>query len=208
MFSGIIEAKAQVVEFSPSGDNFCLRIERPVSFDDISLGDSIATDGVCLTVEKLSPQEIQFSVGPETLKVTGWHSRLAQGRTVNLERSLRLGDRIHGHLVTGHVSCVGKILKIQKLEGALILKAALPKEVLRFVWSKGSLTLNGVSLTVNGLDGESAEFCLIPETLERTNLSMLKEGDTVNVEPDFFARSLAHFSEQVVNQAKENGILR
>ncbi|MEQ1877935.1 MAG: riboflavin synthase, partial [Bdellovibrionia bacterium] len=136
-------------------------------------------------------KEITFAVGPETLKVTGWlgPANLLTG-TVNCERSLRFGDRIHGHLVTGHVDSVARVLKVDRFDQSLIFEIEVPENIAPLVWKKGSLALNGVSLTINEVAGSCASFCLIPETLKRTNLANLKTGNFLNLEADNYARGM------------------
>jgi riboflavin synthase len=193
MFSGIVEAVADILRAEEAPGVLRIRVARPASFDDIKLGDSIAVDGVCLTVEKFDPQTLTFALAPETLKVLNWKTSKASelaGRKLNLERSLRFGDRIHGHLVTGHVDSLAVVTKAQTEGESFFLDVEIADSVLPYVWKKGSLTLNGVSLTVNELQKKSVSVCLIPETLKRTNLGALKVGDFVNVEPDYMARAV------------------
>lgn len=200
MFSGIIEAKNSISKCAELKNAIRIWVQRPVFFNDIHVGDSIAVDGVCLTLEKneLSPNtdvahcsEMQFTVGHETLKVlkrellSQW-----QSRTVNLERSLRLGDRVHGHLVTGHVEDMGEIVESHSLGENWILKIRIPETVLKFCWRKGSLTVNGTSLTINEMVDGVIEHCLIPETQTRTHLASLKIGDLVCLEPDSMTKAV------------------
>lgn len=201
MFSGIVEAKATIVraeEIIP-GKLTRVWVAKPAQFDDLGLGDSVATDGVCLTVEAFDDKTIQFALAAETLAVTNWQTAKGAaglvGREVNLERSLRMGDRIHGHLVAGHVDAASRVVRTEDLgpdgDRTRIVEVEIPKELRGMVWKKGSWALNGVSLTVNSVEGGVASHCLIPETLLRTNLGQLKKGDLVNVEVDTFARALA-----------------
>lgn len=197
MFSGIVESvqpilSAQKDPGTASG-TLCICVAKPPEFNDLKIGDSIATSGVCLTVEAFSEASIQFSLAAETLKVLNLESTPASeliGRRVNLERSLRFGDRIHGHLVTGHVESLGLIRRTEQQGGSWFLDVEVGPRVLSFVWKKGSITLNGVSLTVNEVSGSVISVCLIPETIKRTNLIDLKVGDVINVEADYMARAL------------------
>ena len=191
MFSGIIETQTPVLDFKKQGEVFSLTVEKPQSFNDIQVGDSISNDGVCLTVDQFDEKNINFVVGIETLRVTSWSTRLKPGTSfVNLERSLKLGDRMHGHLVTGHVDGVATVSKVEKIDQVMNLELTLPKNLVPYIWPKGSVALNGVSLTVNSVKEDVASFHLIPETMKRTNLSKLKPGDLVNVEVDNIARGL------------------
>lgn len=170
-----------------------MAIQRPSDFDDLKRGDSIAVDGVCLTLETFDPNQLTFTLGPETLKVTEWTRPRVLDRVVNLERSLRLNDRIHGHLVTGHVDSLGKVVARETFGDTLRLTIEIPENLRRFVWTKGSVAINGVSLTVNRTEGRSFQVGLIPETLKRTNLDGLEIGAGVNLEIDNMARGLIHF---------------
>jgi riboflavin synthase len=192
MFSGIVETQSRIRSAKRDRGLVIVEVERPESFDDLKIGDSIATSGVCLTVEAFTPETIRFALGQETLNVTGWTETELQGAPVNLERSLRMGDRIHGHMVSGHVDGVGKIVGHQDLGGSVQLDVQAPKELLRYVWKKGSWAVNGVSLTINSVDTSTGivGHCLIPETLQRTNLGNLKVGGRVNLEVDMMARAI------------------
>ena len=215
MFSGIVEAKAPIVRAEEISRDQLTRIwvEKPAAFDDLKLGDSIAADGVCLTVEAFDNKTIQFALAAETLTVTNWKtstdSRGAAGlvgRTVNLERSLRMGDRIHGHLVSGHVDAAARVTRVEDAGGTRFVDIEIPLALRALVWKKGSWALNGVSLTVNSVEGGIATHCLIPETLLRTNLGAVRVGDLVNIEVDVFARSLSQSVENYLlskDQTKE-----
>lgn len=206
MFSGIVEAKANLLRFTPDLQNpkhgATIFIEKPSSFNDIGLGDSIAVNGICLTVEAISATELQFSLGPETLAITGWGPQGLFNCSLNLERSLKANERIHGHQVTGHVDGVGRVSKREPQGSSLLLDVELPREAdwSRLTWKKGSICLNGVSLTVNEVHGSTVSVCLIPETCLRTNLSQLQVGDRVNVEVDSVARGLAHIVENYMSR--------
>ena len=189
MFSGIVETTAKILRFEPrSSDVWDLVLERPPEFSDLKAGDSVAVNGVCLTVEADRAAEIPFAVARETLDITSWDRHLGRLGLVNLERSLRLGDRIHGHLVQGHVDGMARVVSAQGKGGALLVTIEIPAALQRFVWKKGSIAINGVSLTINEVASGNLEFCLIPETLKRSNLSALKIGDFVTVEVDTLAR--------------------
>lgn len=216
MFSGIVEVKSRVLaaEMVAKGQQTTseawpalvrIVLERPSTFDDIKPGDSIACNGVCLTVETLTKRTMTFALAAETLAVTNWQihddAKELVGRVINLERSLRMGDRIHGHWVTGHVDAAARVVEVTSLvevskeahthDGSIILAVEIPQALSPMVWKKGSWAVNGVSLTINSVEGGIASHCLIPETLMRTNLQRVKPGDYVNVEVDVFARALA-----------------
>lgn len=190
MFSGIVEAVMPIQSSQELVNAYRIQIKKPNDFNDIKLGDSIACDGVCLTVEAFDDQQMTFALAAETIKVLRWNPTAWLGKKINLERSLRFGDRIHGHLVTGHVDSLGTV-KRADLEGeSFFLDVAVADSILPYVWKKGSITLNGVSLTVNDVVGSVVSVCLIPETLKRTNLGELKVDSALNVEPDYMARAI------------------
>ncbi len=192
MFSGIIENTGLVLAAQQTSDLVRIQVQRPPSFDDLKLGDSIACDGVCLTLEKDQEGQMQFALGLETLKITRWDLSKLEGRILNLERSLRFNDRIHGHLVSGHVDGIGHIQEAHSSSEGLFLKIEVPADLKKYFWPKGSIAINGVSLTLNGVNDQFVDVYLIPETLKRTNLKNLKTGDVVNLEVDWMARGLIH----------------
>lgn len=196
MFSGIVETTSPILSASSHGAVLRALVKKPIDFNDLKNGDSIAVNGVCLTVEEFTDEAIRFAIGPETQKVTGWTLSGVMGKVVNLERSLRLGDRIHGHLVTGHVDTLGAIAEIERVEGSQTMKVTYPEHVRPYIWPKGSITVNGVSLTINQVTPEFFTVGLIPETLKRTNLGSLAVGDPVNLEVDNNARGLVHWLRQ------------
>lgn len=190
MFSGIVEAVSEIKSSQELVNAFRIQVEKPRNFNDLQLGDSIACDGVCLTVEAFDDQQITFAMAAETIKVLHWSPQSWLGKKLNLERSLRFGDRIHGHLVTGHVDSLGEVLRAQAQGESFFLDVKLSPSVWPYIWKKGSVTINGVSLTVNEVKTGVVEVCLIPETLKRTNLGFLKAGQFVNIEPDYMARAV------------------
>jgi riboflavin synthase len=193
MFSGLVEAEVPVLSAFERASGVELRLKLPDFFDDVQIGDSISVNGVCLTVEAVAQGQVAFFVGPETLAVTGWTAELLGQTRVNLERSLKLGDRLHGHFVLGHVDGIGQILQVNENDGWRALTISLPKALRPLVWLKGSVTVNGVSLTVNETSSEGFRVDLIPETLRLTNLGRLAIGDTVTIEVDQMARGLHHW---------------
>lgn len=190
MFSGIVEAVMPIVSSQELPNAYRIQIKKPNEFNDIKLGDSIACDGVCLTVEAFDDAQMTFALAAETIKILQWQPQSWLGKVVNLERSLRFGDRIHGHLVTGHVDSLGQVTRAELQGESFFLDIQVQPSILPYVWKKGSVTLNGVSLTVNELNGDVLSVCLIPETVKRTNLGLLKAGANVNVEPDYMARAI------------------
>jgi len=190
MFSGIVESVMPIISSEELANAYRIKIKKPKEFTDIKLGDSIACDGVCLTVEAFDNEQMTFALAAETIKILEWNPQSWLGKKVNLERSLRFGDRIHGHLVTGHVDSLGTVSRAELQGESFFLDVKVQNSIWPFVWKKGSVTLNGVSLTVNELQQHTVSVCLIPETLKRTNLGELKIGSRVNVEPDYMARAI------------------
>ncbi|MGE4132833.1 MAG: riboflavin synthase [Bdellovibrionales bacterium] len=197
MFAGIVESMSSIMAAHQGQGQLTIMVEKPSDFNDLELGDSIAVDGLCLTVENLKEDQIQFTLAPESLRVTGWTSMGVLGRVVNLERSLRLGSRIHGHLVTGHVDGLARVRAIEKEGETMALEIETPRSLRPYIWSKGSVALNGVSLTINRVTPESFSVGLIPETLKRTNLSRIQIDDALHLEVDNLARGLVHNLQEV-----------
>lgn len=215
MFSGIIEAKSAIVRAEEVLRETLTRVwvQKPTTFLDLGLGDSVATDGVCLTVEAYDEDSIQFALAAETLAVTNWRTSMdlrgaagLVGRIVNLERSLKLGDRIHGHMVSGHVDAAARVTRVEDVGDTRMIDVEIPDAHRSLVWKKGSWAVNGVSLTVNSVEGGIASHCLIPETLLRTNLGQLRVGDFVNIEVDMFARSISQMVEGYLHSKEQNGL--
>lgn len=186
MFTGIVESIGTVESVQNEGDVVRLWVSTPLELIDTRLGDSIAVDGVCLTVTALragAPSRVAFDIGPESLRVTSLR-RLRNGSRVHLERALRLADRLGGHLVQGHVDGVGEVRRATRQGETLQLEIGASPEVLRLCIHKGSICLDGVSLTLNEVKADAFGVWLIPHTLERTRLGELKAGDVINIEND------------------------
>ena len=183
MFSGIVQefSKKTEVKSRDYGINLSVRVTKKFT-KGLKKGDSVAVNGVCLTVKKFNSDTINFDVIHESLKLTNLKS-LNSDLPLNLERSLKMGDEIGGHLVSGHVHSKGKILDFKKSKETL-LKIELPKSIKGYILKKGYVALNGISLTVVNVDSKSFSVSLIPETLENTNLKFLKKGDLLNIEAD------------------------
>lgn len=190
MFSGIVEAQSPILKIQNLQQAVRIWVQRPAHFDDLKSGDSIACNGVCLTVESFDADSMQFTLALETLNVLRLQPESLVGTRVNLERSLRFGDRVHGHLVTGHVEGLGKVLKNEAYGDSWLLDIELPANLMKWVWKKGSLTVHGVSLTVNEVHGSHVSLCLIPETVQRTNLAQFAVGHLLNIETDYLAKAL------------------
>lgn len=195
MFSGIVETTSKLLKVEEGQQVYRIFLQKPAEFDDLKIGDSVAVNGVCLTVEMFDSEKMQFSLGHETLRVLQWKKEDWQNRPVNVERSLKLSDRIHGHLVTGHVETLGQVQRSEKIGENWFLNVKVPRTLLPYIWKKGSVTLHGVSLTVNELQEDVLEVCLIPETQKRTNLILFKTGDSIHLEADYMAKAFHRFYE-------------
>lgn len=188
MFTGIITAVAGVQGVSASGKSIFVRIEKPAGWK-MKEGESVSIDGICSTVKVLRGSSFEAEYMPETIKKTT-AKFFKKGMYLNLERSLRLNNRLGGHLVQGHVDTTAQIEEIKKLGNSVILKIGFPKRYARFIAEKGAISVNGVSLTVVAAGGDWLTVSLVSYTLEHTNLRFLKKGDTVNLEVDVLARYL------------------
>lgn len=193
MFTGIIETTGLIEKAEVTPVNTRLVINAPrLGLHNVAIGDSIAVNGCCLTVVEKSPESFSVDVSPETLSLT---SGLHEGAEVNLEKSLRFGDRLGGHLVSGHVDGIGAVTAIDDLGASWRLEIEAPAELARYVARKGSITINGISLTVNrvrDLDNGRAlfEINIIPHTHQVTTIRLLRKGSKVNLEIDLVARYL------------------
>lgn len=186
MFTGIIEATGVIETAEEQEQNLRLEItSRIFAMDDVKLGDSIAVNGVCLTVVQIGRTGFSVDVSRETLDCT---TGLTLGNSVNLEKSLRYGDRVGGHLVSGHVDGVGRVTALEDLGAHWRVEFEVPGELARFIARKGSIAVNGVSLTVNRVENERFEVNLIPHTWSVTTLELLQVGSRVNIEIDTLAR--------------------
>lgn len=254
MFTGIIESNQKLINtnsvvnqsksvLTNNFNSLTIFIQKPKSFDDLKTGDSVAVNGVCLTLESQTVDSMQFTLGFETLQVLRLNQTQQWSRfnsvPLNLERSLKFGDRIHGHLVTGHVDTLGIISKKQWVDSCLLISVQIENQFKSWVWPKGSICLQGVSLTVNSvkyqpfsdenlnenknentsrnnIDNKNnnnidnkienvinnnrfeIEVCLIPETIQRTNLSLLQENDFINVEFDYYAKAIVNYEKNKI----------
>ncbi len=187
MFTGIVEEKGKVMRVEPRGQGKRLTLALPHRLTDIQLGDSINVNGACLTVVEMSNPAIGVDLSTETLQKTTL-SDVKEGDSVNLERALRLSDRLGGHIVTGHIDGIGTIVEQRKERDFVHLKIRVPQSVSRYVVQKGSIAIDGTSLTVNEYQGDMIQMTLIPYTLGKTILMDKKVGDRVNVEADILGK--------------------
>jgi len=194
MFTGIVEALGKVVELRRAGEGALLTLEAP--FEDVKEGDSVAVNGVCLTLTARKGGLLTFELSQETLRKTNL-SRLKAGERVNLERALRLSDRLGGHLLLGHVDFTAPIRSFRPLGRHRELKVAVPPEKRKFFVEKGSVGLDGISLTVNEVGRDFITVNVIPYTYEHTNLKFRKVGDLLNVELDIFGKYAVNYLESL-----------
>jgi riboflavin synthase len=189
MFTGIVEAMGRIVAVSPR----TIRVET--GLDGLGLGDSISVNGCCLTVASMGKKGFAADLSEETLAQTSF-GRLQVGDEVNLERPIEAGERLGGHIVQGHVDGVGLVRSVKGRRRSTVMWIDLPSSLRRYTVKKGSVAVDGVSLTVAGLDDQGFSTALIPHTLEATNLRQRKPGDAVNIEVDI----LAKYVEKLLNR--------
>lgn len=186
MFTGIVQKTALIQNATMRDANRVIAVEKPSSWK-LSLGQSVAVDGICLTVTKITPKTFEAELMPETLKKTTGRF-FEEGRCVNLERALKLSDLLDGHLIQGHVDARAKVTGVRREGASTLLTVAIPKVLRKQIALHGSVALNGASLTVAKQTKDTLTVALIPYTLTHTNLGLLKKGDEVNIETDFWAR--------------------
>jgi len=189
MFTGIVQATGRIVREQPRAGGKRIWVQLDHAPFDANLGDSIAVDGCCLTVVAREEGGYSFDLSDETLAKTRF-ATLQEGAIVNLEPALRVGDRLGGHWVTGHVDGIGRIAKRKRCGEDLELAIEVPRALQRYCVEKGSIAVNGVSLTINALSPSGIFVRLIPHTIANTNLGLLQEGDAVNLEADLLAKHL------------------
>jgi len=187
MFTGIIQGKGKIIEIRPAGGGMVFGIEALFDLPDPEEGESIAVNGVCLTAKRIAGRCFSVDVSPESLSRTNL-GKMAVGSKVNLERALRLADRLGGHLVSGHVDATSRVLERKHLGDFVLFTFALPDGCYKYIIEKGSITIDGISLTVNRCDQRSFSVSIIPHTLEVTTLGLLKQGDAVNIEVDLIGK--------------------
>lgn len=204
MFTGIVEEVGTVAEvgFTPLGGR--LRIACRSIWKELALGESVAVNGVCLTVTEASRGSFAADVSPESLRRTTLGD-LRRGDAVNLERALRLDSRLGGHLVQGHVDGVGRVREVREEGGGRTLVISAPPEIAVYLVEKGSIAVDGISLTVSRLRGEDFSVAVIPHTLAVTTLGRRRAGDAVNLEVDIIAKYVRTFLERGIPAARGGG---
>lgn len=187
MFTGLIEDTGRVTSFLRRSEAGVLAVETNLPTTEIALGDSVAVNGTCLTVTAKDLRSLTFDVSPESISRTTIGT-LSSGSRVNMERALKLGDRLGGHIVSGHVDCEGRLIRSENRSGNYQLQFTLPPNHARYLVEKGSVTIDGISLTVNAVSADGFSVNIIPHTYANTTLGQLKAGDRVNIETDIIGK--------------------
>ncbi len=200
MFTGIIQSVGQIDDVTLAGDDIKLKINaHTLGLDDVAIGDSIAVNGVCLTATTIESPHFFAHVSKATLDVT---CGLSKPQPVNLEKALRLSDRLGGHLVSGHVDGIGKVTQFAPVGDCWLLAVQAPHAISKYIAHKGSICVNGVSLTVNKVVQDTFSVNLIPHTIENTTLQHLQLNDAVNLEVDQIARYVERMTEWSTQQTE------
>jgi riboflavin synthase len=200
MFTGLIESVGTVRVIRRTGKDLSITIEPGRPLKDCGIGDSVSVDGVCLTVTRISEGVLSMDVSAETLSRSTLHL-VRQGDKVNLERALRLSDRLGGHLVSGHVDGIGKILEKARSQRSWLVRIGIDSNLFRYTIEKGSIAVDGISLTINRCDAGYFEVNIIPQTSAETTLLAKKVGDPVNIETDLIGK----YVEKFVSDARPAG---
>ncbi|MBW2623137.1 MAG: riboflavin synthase [Deltaproteobacteria bacterium] len=204
MFTGIIQGLGKITEFVSQAGEVRLGVEAEFQWDEpLALGESISVSGACLTVTRAQKETFSAHVSAETVARTTL-GNLRVGHKVNLERALRLSDHLGGHLVTGHVDGMGQILRLEKKGQSVLMTVNLNKDLSAFVVEKGSIAIDGISLTVNQVRPESFNVNIIPHTMDVTCLKQKKSSDWVNLETDLLAKYVASFLEKKPEKVELN----
>lgn len=205
MFTGLVEEIGTISKIRKGINAYQISIEAKYILSDIKLGDSIATNGACLTVVEKNNSNFTVDIMAETVKLTSF-DKMKLGDTVNLERAMRLSDRLGGHLVSGHIDGIGKINKIKKEDIANIISIEAPQELLNQMLNKGSIAIDGISLTITHVSSKEFQVSIIPHTSKETTLLKKSIGDLVNLETDMIGKYVLRFlnpdKKENLNQAK------
>lgn len=191
MFTGLIETVGTLIALRRSGSQQVVELKAAdLPTGEVRVGDSVAVNGACLTVTAIQGDMYSFDVSPETVSKTAFSS-LSPGSSLNLERALKLGSRLDGHLVTGHIDCVGQVKSVMQFGNSIVLTVAVPAEHAALLVEKGSVAIDGISLTINDLSDDGFTVALIPHTVKKTNLVTVKPGREVNIETDIIGKYVA-----------------
>jgi riboflavin synthase len=202
MFTGIIEELGSVEKIVKKGATLTLTIHADAVLKDVKEGDSIAVSGVCLTVVDFDNDSFTAEVSPETLKKS-YLDELRKGDRVNLERSLKIGDRLMGHMVSGHIDGIGRIVKKEQKGDFVDITLQTKKELMKYIVTKGSIAIDGVSLTVVSCKGDTFGISIIPHTAKMTTIGIKDRGDSVNLECDLIGKYVESFVSRENSSSKE-----
>lgn len=193
MFTGIIEGLGTLTAIKSAGRGRRLVIESDFRLNEIRIGDSIAVNGACLTAVSITGRRFEVDLSPESLSTTTF-SNARTGDRLNLERALRLSDRLDGHLVSGHVDGIGTIQARERLDNALLVRVSNPPTLARYMIQKGSVALDGVSLTINRCDDNGLDVSIIPHTANLTTIGFKPVGSRINIETDLIGKYVERFT--------------
>jgi riboflavin synthase len=207
MFTGIVEEVGELENVRRKGNIENIEINCKEIIKEILIGDSVCANGVCLTVIEKSVNAFKADVSSETLKVSAF-KRYTKGTKINLEQSIKLNDKLSGHIVLGHVDATGKIIKIDKMNNYFVLTITFPDQLKKYIAYKGSISVDGISLTVSQLSGLNFSVSVIPFTYYETNLQTKRIGDIINIEIDVIARYLerlmGHENNEILSYMKNS----
>ena len=187
MFTGLVEDCGTLKDVVRTSTSAVITLGTSLPTDSMSKGDSVAVNGVCLTVVSIGPDSFSADVSPETFSCTTLE-RLKPGNRVNLERALQVGDRLGGHIVTGHVDTIGSVRSLIPKQNAIVIDIEVPTEISRYLVEKGSVAVDGISLTINAVSGNTFQLSIIPHTFDVTSLEHLRPGSQVNIETDIIGK--------------------
>ncbi|WP_017728137.1 riboflavin synthase [Halalkalibacterium ligniniphilum] len=206
MFTGIIEEQGTVEQIRQSGEAIVMTIGSKKILEDVQIGDSISVNGVCLTVTSFNDRQFTVDLMPETVRATSLQM-LSKGSKVNLERAMAANGRFGGHMVSGHVDGLGKIVAKERQDNAVYYKISVPKELRRYMIYKGSVTVDGTSLTIFAVDEDSFTISIIPHTLNETIIGSKGIGDVVNIECDMLGKYIEQFlSNRFTDEKSTQGV--
>ena len=207
MFTGIIEGLGTIKEIQPAGQGKRITVEADFVLDQTKIGDSLAVSGACLTAVTVAGKRFEVDVSPETLaKTTFGKARI--GERVNLERALRLGDRLDGHLVSGHIDGMGTVKSKKPAGNAVVVTIGVAEPLLRYMIIKGSVAVDGISLTINDCDRNGFEVSIIPHTAKLTTIGFKNIGDLVNIENDMIGKYIERFITKMDGDKSTGGTSR
>ena len=205
MFTGLIESVGKVQSLKRQGDSGQLRIISSLVDGDLQLGESIAVNGACLTVTAWDQSSFSVDISPETMNCTSL-GMLRPNQQVNLERALCLADRLGGHLVSGHIDCIATVRRRYQDQNAIRFDFAVPQKVMRYLVVKGSVAVDGISLTVNRVEHDMFSVAVIPHSVEKTTLKLCREGSQVNIETDLLGRYVERLLQGQKNPQREENL--